>query len=840
MSTDTKETRPESKPEEPLGKLTADEENVSDASVTETDLSLSPSQSEQNLEEEEEDGQNSLGDDQSPFTELQPQPLPPPPPPPPPIIETRISESLGEEESSDLVTEQQSQNPNAPEPNNPRARKRRRRKRFFTEVNSNPAFSRNRRTSVGKEVDSEALIAMSVGFPVNSLTEEEIEANVVSIIGGKDQANYIVVRNHIIALWRSNVSNWLTRDHALESIRAEHKNLVHTAYNFLLEHGYINFGLAPVIKEVKLRSFDGVEPPNVVVVGAGLAGLVAARQLLSMGFRVLVLEGRDRPGGRVKTRKMKGGDGVEAMADVGGSVLTGINGNPLGVLARQLGLPLHKVRDICPLYLPSGELVDVGVDSKIEASFNKLLDRVCKLRQSMIEENKSVDVPLGEALETFRLVYGVAEVQQERMLLDWHLANLEYANATLLGNLSMAYWDQDDPYEMGGDHCFIPGGNEIFVHALAENLPVFYGNTVESIRYGSNGVLIYAGDKEFHCDMALCTVPLGVLKKGAIEFHPELPQKKKEAIQRLGYGLLNKVAMLFPHNFWGEEIDTFGRLTEDSTTRGEFFLFYSYSSVSGGPLLVALVAGDAAERFETLSPTDSVKRVLQILRGIYHPKGIVVPDPVQALCSRWGQDKFSYGSYSYVAVGSSGDDYDILAESVGDGRVFFAGEATNRQYPATMHGAFLSGMREAANILRVARRRISSLASNPNQTCIDKEEEEADEEEDSCLEHLFETPDLSFENFSVLFTPNSDEPESMSLLRVRIQTEKLESGVWFYGLVTRKQAVELSELEGDELRNEYLREKLGFMLVERKSLSQEGESMISSLKAARLNRQIFD
>ncbi|CAA7034174.1 unnamed protein product [Microthlaspi erraticum] len=839
MSTETKEeTRPED-PEilpnvdlsgEALGKLTAYEDDaVSDASATETDPSLSGSQSEQLLE----DGQNSL-DENSPLTaELKPLPPLPTPPPPGETPETRISESLGED-SSDLVVEQQSQQartPNAAEPG-PRARKRRRRKRFFTEINANPAFSRNRRLSVGKEVDSEALIAMSVGFPVNSLTEEEIEANVVSIIGGKDQANYIVVRNHIIALWRSNVSNWLTRDHALESIRAEHKTLVDSAYNFLLEHGYINFGLAPVIKEAKLRSFDGVEPPNVVVVGAGLAGLVAARQLLSMGFRVLVLEGRDRPGGRVKTRKMKGGDGVEAMADVGGSVLTGINGNPLGVLARQLGLPLHKVRDICPLYLPSGELVDIGVDSKIEASFNKLLDRVCKLRQSMIEEIKSVDVPLGEALETFRLVYGVAEEPQERMLLDWHLANLEYANATLLGNLSMAYWDQDDPYEMGGDHCFIPGGNETFVHALAENLPVFYGNTVESVRYGSNGVMVYAGEKEFYCDMVLVTVPLGVLKKGAIEFHPELPEKKREAIERLGFGLLNKVAMLFPYNFWGEEIDTFGRLTEDSRTRGEFFLFYSYSSVSGGPLLVALVAGDAAERFETLSPTDSVKRVLEILRGIYHPKGIVVPDPVQALCSRWGQDKFSYGSYSYVAVGSSGDDYDILAESVGDGRVFFAGEATNKQYPATMHGAFLSGMREAANILRVARRR----ASNPNQSCINKEEEE----EKSCLDQLFETPDLTFGNFSVLFTPYSDELESMSLLRVSIQIEKAESRDWLYGLVTRKQALELGEMEGDELRNEYLREKLGLLLVERKSLSQEGESMISSLKAARLNRQIFD
>ncbi|GLJ38972.1 hypothetical protein SUGI_0794430 [Cryptomeria japonica] len=66
---------------------------------------------------------------------------------------------------------------------------------------------------------------------------------------------------------------------------------------------------------------------------------------------------------------------------------------------------------------------------------------------------------------------------------------------------------------------------------------------------------------------------------------------------------------------------------------------------------------------------------------------------------RWGSDPFSLSSYSHVAVGASGrDDYDILVESMGDGRVFFAGEATNRRYPATMHGAFLSGLREAANI----------------------------------------------------------------------------------------------------------------------------------------------
>ncbi|KAM7252961.1 hypothetical protein ACFE04_025579 [Oxalis oulophora] len=699
-------------------------------------------------------------------------------------------------------------------------KRRRRKKRFFTEINGNQSSSRRLKIGgsggLAKEMDVEALIAISVGFPADSLTEEEIEANVVSRIGGNEQANYIVVRNHILALWRSNLELWLTRDHALHSIRSEHHNLVDSAYNFLLHHGYINFGLAPAIKQAKITSSS--HPLHVLIVGAGLAGLIAARQLLSMGFKVLVLEGRARPGGRVSTKKMNG-DGFLASADLGGSVLTGINGNPLGVLARQLGLPLHKVRDICPLYLPDGQTVNPDVDSRVEASFNMLLDRVCKLRQSLIEEVRAVDAPLGTALEAFRNAFRVAEDPQERMLLNWHLANLEYANATLMSNLSMAFWDQDDPYEMGGDHCFIPGGNDKFVKALAEDLPIFYERTVNSIRYGVDGVMVYANGQEFRGDILLCTVPLGVLKKGSIEFVPELPQRKKDAINRLGYGLLNKVAMLFPYNFWGGEIDTFGHLTEDASKRGEFFLFYSYSTVSGGPLLVALVAGDAAIKFELMSPVESVKKVLEILRGIYHPKGIVVPDPVQAVCTRWGKDCFTYGSYSYVAIGSSGDDYDILAENVGD-KIFFAGEATNRQYPATMHGAFLSGMREAANILRVARK--NSLA--------DKLHNDSEESEDD-LKEVFKTCDMTFGGFCVLFDPISDDVESQSLLRFLFEEEKKDLSV--YCLISRKQAIELSELEGDGNRMNVLCEKFGAKLVGRKGLCNGGESLIKQIKERR-------
>ncbi|KNA06004.1 hypothetical protein SOVF_185090 [Spinacia oleracea] len=688
---------------------------------------------------------------------------------------------------------------------------------------------RRRHNDLAKDpppLDVDALIAISVGFPIDSLTEEEIDDAVIPTLGSADQSHYISVRNLILSKWRSNVSSLVTRDHVMESARPEHRHLVDAALSFLVNRGYINFGLAPEIKEGKPCGNNGdlVGGSNIVIIGAGLAGLCAARQLRSMGFKVVLLEGRARPGGRVRTRKMTGQEGgVVGAADLGGSVLTGINGNPLGVLARQLGFPLHKVRDVCPLYLPNGKAVDSEVDSSVEAAFNKLLDRVCNLRQVMLEEMKCVDVSLGTALEAFRKVVNLGDDPQEKMLLNWHLANLEYANASLMSNLSMAFWDQDDPYEMGGDHCFIPGGNERFIRALAEDLPIFYNRTVDSIRYGDDGVLVYAGGQEFRADMVLCTVPLGVLKKGHIEFVPPLPQKKKDAIDRLGFGLLNKVAMLFPYNFWGRELDTFGHLSEDPSRRGEFFLFYSYSSVSGGPLLVALVAGEAAIEFEKSSPVDSVGRVMDILRGIFYPKGVDVPDPVQAVCTRWGQDRFTYGSYSYVAIGSSGDDYDILAESIGNGRVFFAGEATNRQYPATMHGAFLSGMREAANILKAAKRRSVIPANN-------KESFTSENIED--LSRLFMKPDMQFGSFSVMFDPNSDDPESHSLLRVEFRGEKLETGgLYLYGLISRCQAMELSKVDGDMDRLTVLNERFGLRLVGKKGLCPAAISIVAAVRA---------
>ncbi|KAK2634078.1 hypothetical protein Ddye_028870 [Dipteronia dyeriana] len=709
---------------------------------------------------------------------------------------------------------------------------------------------------INRDATTEALTALSAGFPADSLTDEEIDFGVCRVVGGFEQVNYILVRNHIMAKWRDNVSRWVHKEMFVDAVPQHCHYILDTAYNYLNTYGYINFGVAPEIKE-KIPAEPSNNRLRILIIGAGLAGLAAARQLLRLGFRVTVLEGRKRAGGRVYTKKMEAGEGnrASASADLGGSVLTGTLGNPLGILAKQLGCLLYKVGDKCPLFGLDGKPVDKEMDDKVEANFNRLLDKASRLRQLM--GDAAVDISLGSALETFWDVLDNVNAETINFY-NWHLANLEYANASLLSKLSLAFWDQDDPYDMGGDHCFLAGGNWKLVQALAENVPILYERTVHTIRYNGDGVQVVAGSQVYDGDMALCTVPLGVLKNCSIKFIPELPQRKIDSIRRLGYGLLNKVAMLFPHVFWGTDFDTFGHLNDDSSRRGEFFLFYSYASVAGGPLLIALVAGEAAYKFENMPPQDAVAKVLKILKDIYEPQGITVPDPIQTVCTRWGSDPFTLGSYSNVAVGASGDDYDIMAESVGDGRLFFAGEATTRRYPATMHGAFLSGLREAANMAHHANTRASrmkvgrSLSKNAH-GCA------------SLLADWFREPDLEFGSFSVIFSQKNDDPNSHAIVRVtfneprkkshegskpdqqhsnKLLFQQLQSHfsqqqqLHVYTLLTRQQVLDLREVRGgDEMRLDYLCEKLGVKLIGRKGLGPIADTVIASIKAERGSRK---
>jgi len=195
--------------------------------------------------------------------------------------------------------------------------------------------------------------------------------------------------------------------------------------------------------------------------------------------------------------------------------------------------------------------------------------------------------------------------------------------------------------------------------------------------------------------MVLVTVSLGVLKSGMISFTPQLPLWKQAAVNRLGFGLINKLVLEWNEEdiFW-RETDMFGHVKDSEQDRGNNYMFWNLKNVTGKPILVSIFSGLAAHEFELTSEKTLVKEAMQHLRKMY---GEHIKDPIRTHKTAWKTDPLACGTYSYVKVGASGDDYDALARPVKN-RLFFAGEATCRLYPATVPGAHASGLFAAGQI----------------------------------------------------------------------------------------------------------------------------------------------
>ncbi|GKZ22191.1 hypothetical protein AbraIFM66951_007045 [Aspergillus brasiliensis] len=304
---------------------------------------------------------------------------------------------------------------------------------------------------------------------------------------------------------------------------------------------------------------------------------------------------------------------------------------------------------------------------------------------------------------------------KDMRLLNWHMANLEYANAANIGKLSLSGWDQDMGNEFEGEHSQVIGGYQQLPYglwSLPTKLDVRTNKTVSKISYdhtesGKQKTVVHCEDGEsLVADKVVFTGSLGVLKQHSIQFSPPLPEWKTGAINRLGFGIMNKVILVFDQPFWDTERDMFGLLREPgnrnsmmqedyAANRGRFYLFWNCMKTTGLPVLIALMAGDAAHQAEHTPDSVIIAEVTSQLRNVF--KHVAVPDPLETIITRWGTDKFTRGSYSYVAAQSLPGDYDLMAKPIGN--LHFAGEATCGTHPATVHGAYLSGLRAASEVI---------------------------------------------------------------------------------------------------------------------------------------------
>eukprot|EP00742_Colponemidia_sp_Colp-10_P007272 GILJ01007818.1.p1 GENE.GILJ01007818.1~~GILJ01007818.1.p1 ORF type:complete len:1106 (+),score=173.52 GILJ01007818.1:69-3386(+) len=437
---------------------------------------------------------------------------------------------------------------------------------------------------------------------------------------------------------------------------------------------------------------------SVLVLGAGMAGLAAANELHHLGFKVTVLEARDRIGGRINSITHESlGEGVAV--DVGAGWIHGIEFNPLTDLCREAGLSLSNTGEETRIHDVDGHPIAAEIDTQVEANFNDLLSQAGRWGAEQPPE-KHISLSLGRTLDQILSSRNLSDV--EKRIYNWHFANLEYSTGTDLANLSLLHWDQDDMNEFSGNHCLIKEGYAALVKHIGRHVTVNFGEDVQTVSYTSEGVRVVTRKGHvFNADYCIVTLPLGVLKRGDIQFSPPLPPWKQEAIQRLGMGVLNKVMLAFDRRFWPTDI---GYIGHASDIRGEFYIFVDLEATTGKPILLALIAGSFALRLEHSTDEDIRKQAVETLRKIYGHES--VPEPIYTHVTRWSKDPYARGSYSYIGAGSSGEDIDNLMWPV-QNRLFFAGEATNRKYPSTVHGAYLSGLREARSVWHVAARNLA-------------------------------------------------------------------------------------------------------------------------------------
>lgn len=483
-------------------------------------------------------------------------------------------------------------------------------------------------------------------------------------------------------------------------------------FDFLSDYGFINFNAS------NLSFTPGLTSKSVVVVGAGISGITAARHLRSFGYSVIVLEAKEKIGGRIRTEQLKlaTNAGVEdAYIEHGASILTGTIGNPLCNVLNQLSTKLHVLNSSCPLFTNSGDLLPQSLDQSAEHKWNKFLEISESLRK---DYSGFHDISLLQAFNIIREDQ-LKISEKEDPVLNWHISNLEYGCASSLSNVSLLNWDQDDPYDYDGNHALLPqGGFGKIVQHLSSDVDIQLNCPVNEIQWcfdGSSKAQVRClNGRTFKADYVLCTVSLGVLKQNLIQFSPELPKMKLEAISRLGFGVINKLILVFETAFWDSFLtsDTFGYVdtsNNSSSNAGRFYIFWNLFKSSNHPILVALCSGDAAVNSESESLEELKSDALSILKTIFQSN---FRYPIHYSFTRWMHEPYILGSYSYISVGSSGKDYDLLGKSVGN--LYFAGEATNRYHPATVGGAFESGLRESGNIIRHEKAKINIIELFPS------------------------------------------------------------------------------------------------------------------------------
>lgn len=416
-----------------------------------------------------------------------------------------------------------------------------------------------------------------------------------------------------------------------------------------------------------------------VVIGAGVAGLAAARALTDAGHEVEVIEARSRIGGRVWTSRLW----PELPVDMGASWIHGTRDNPLTELAGRAG-----ARTVVTSYDRSLTLDADGQSLDVD----RLLAPAARLVETAqaAAAADDVDVSLAQAIERSS-AWQRADSAGRRRVRAWVNSTVEHEYAGDWTEVSAQRFDEGEA--LSGDDVLFPAGYDRIATYLARGLTLRLGQAVTALAPRGAGVAVTLGSGEvLTADRAIITVPLGVLRAGRMNLAEALELDRQAAIDGLGMGLLNKCWLRFDRIAWPDDVDWIGWL---GPRDGHWAEWISLARVTGAPVLAGFNAASAAHEIEDLDDAATRDAAHQALRAMF---GSDFPAPLDAQVTRWSRDALALGSYSFNAVGTGAASRRSLAGRDWEGRLVFAGEATSANHPGTVHGALLSGLAAASGV----------------------------------------------------------------------------------------------------------------------------------------------
>lgn len=436
-------------------------------------------------------------------------------------------------------------------------------------------------------------------------------------------------------------------------------------------------------RRLTAQTFPQSTSGHTLVIGAGAAGLAAARTLQAANGSVTVLEARDRLGGRVHTDY----DLASHPVEYGAEFLHGENIMTWDWVRRYRLATLPAFDDYQHQFVYANQaLLPFRQWSTIPG-----LEALALMAGSPLDERMASWVDAGKpdmSLAQFLELHQIEWSPEVRRLVDHFLSGSYAANLDQLG----VYGLMEATYAGDGDRYFrLQQGYSHLLEQFAAGLDIRYATPVTRISWSPSGVQVQTDTGQtYTAQQVVITLPLALLQANAVKFEPPLPAAKLEAIQGLGVGHITKLILKFDQPWWPPELESC--LTPLDT---QFWWRPGWQRPNEAPILTAFTGATGADTLGALGRDGAIQTGLQHLAQMFDRP--LADRLVDARFVDWQADPYAQMAYSYVPVDGAGL-RSQLAQPV-DRALFFAGEATHPTRAATVHGALESGSRAAQEIL---------------------------------------------------------------------------------------------------------------------------------------------